>query len=134
MKKKAIVSLLLAFIALFSLISMASAANYDQIVQRWTKKKIYIGDDKITNLEIKATYYSAELIEALVQGEAEKNLWTEQEKEDYKYKLLNSLNLNEMIPIKIEFTNNADTMYLGPFDIMIKMRKCKLTSQFTVLK
>ncbi|MEG2185577.1 MAG: hypothetical protein RRY12_12930, partial [Cloacibacillus sp.] len=40
----------------------------------------------------------------------------------YKYKLLGAIRLNEVIPIQIKFINNGPTMYLGPFDIMIKMR------------
>ena len=78
----------------------------------------------ITNfLEIKATYYSAEFIEAYVQKEAKDNMWTQQEMEDYKYNFLAALQMTEMIPIMIEFTNNAETMHLGPFDIMVKSER-----------
>jgi hypothetical protein len=34
-------------------------------------------ENMIDNLEIRATYYSAEFIEALTQNEAKKNLWTD---------------------------------------------------------
>ena len=73
-------------------------------------------------MEVKATYYSAELIEAYIQREAKNNMWTQQEADDYKYNFLGALKLDEMIPIQIEFINNAETMYLGPFDIMVKLR------------
>ena len=49
-------------------------------------------------------------------------MWTQQEADDYKYNFLGALRLDEMIPIQIEFINNAETMYLGPFDIMVKLR------------
>ncbi|MCF0248586.1 MAG: hypothetical protein HUJ86_08255, partial [Synergistes sp.] len=71
---------------------------------------------------VKATYYSAEFIEALIQKEAKANLWTQQEADDFKYNLLNSLKLDEYIPVRVEFINNGPTMYLGPFDVMVKMR------------
>ncbi|OUO90803.1 hypothetical protein, partial [Cloacibacillus sp. An23] len=64
----------------------------------------------------------AELVEAEIQAEAEKNLWTQDELERYKYKYLQVLNLSEMIPIKIEFVNNGPTMHPGPFDKMIDMK------------
>ncbi|OUO90533.1 hypothetical protein, partial [Cloacibacillus sp. An23] len=64
----------------------------------------------------------AELVEAEIQAEAEKNLWTQDELERYKYKYLQVLNLSEMIPIKVEFVNNGPTMHPGPFDKMIDMK------------
>ena len=122
--KKIVCFLLLAII--FSFISItnvttAEAASYDQILQRWTKSRKIVDDDG-GNLEIRATYYSAEYIEALMQKESQANLWTENEAENYKYNFLQALRLDEMIPVEIEFINNAATMFLGPFDIMVKLR------------
>lgn len=120
MKKKSIATLLLlAMIVLFT--GAANADPFDQVLNRWTKTIKYIDEDKISFLEIKATYYSAEFIEAYVQKEAKDNMWTQQEMEDYKYNFLAALQMTEMIPIMIEFTNNAETMHLGPFDIMVKL-------------
>ncbi|OUO90390.1 hypothetical protein, partial [Cloacibacillus sp. An23] len=98
-----------------------AAAQFDRVLDRWQKSRKYIGDDDISNLTMRATYYSAEFIEAYVQSEAGKNLWTEQETEDYKFKFLKALRLEEMIPIQIEFDNNAETMHPGPFDIMVSL-------------
>ena len=97
------------------------ADTFDQVLQRWTKYRKHVDEDG-ANLEVRATYYSAEFIEALVQKEAKDNLWTQQETDDYKYKFLSSLKLDELIPIQIEFINNGPTMFLGPFDIMVKLR------------
>ena len=97
------------------------ADTFDQVLQRWTKSRKIVDEDG-ANLEVRATYYSAEFIEALVQKEAKDNLWTQQEADDYKYKFLSSLKLDELIPIQIEFINNGPTMFLGPFDIMVKLR------------
>ncbi|OUO90806.1 hypothetical protein [Cloacibacillus sp. An23] len=121
-KSKFIPLLLIAAILSVSAISCASAASFEQVLDRWTKSVKYIDrEDDISNMEVKATYYSAEFIEAYIQREAEKNLWTQQETEDYKYKFLQALRLDEMIPIQIEFINNGPTMHLGPFDIMVKL-------------
>ena len=119
---KKILSALL-FTIIFSFVaSAANAATFDQVLERWTKSKKYLDEDRISNLEVKATYYSSEFIEAYIQKESQANLWTQQEADDYKYNFLSALRLNETIPIQIEFINNAETMYLGPFDIMVKLR------------
>lgn len=107
-------------VALFAA-AVLSAASYDQVIQRWTKSRKFVDRDG-ANLEVKATYYAAEYIEALLQKEAEKNMWTEQELENYKYNYLGALQLSEMIPIHVEFINNGPTMYLGPFDSMLRLR------------
>ena len=99
----------------------ASADSFDQVLKRWTKDRLYKGEDDITTLNIEVTYYSAEFIEAYINKEAETNLWTQQETEDFKYKFLQTLRMEDMIPIHIAFVNNAETMYLGPFDIIVKL-------------
>lgn len=98
----------------------ACAAAIDDILLRWRKTALY--EENTSNLTVAVTYYSAELVEAEIQAEAEKNLWTQDELEKYKYRYLQTLNLAEMIPIKVEFVNNGPTMYPGPFDKMIEMR------------
>ena len=122
MKKKFTLLLLILSVFVFLHIPLAEAAKYDPVLQRWTKTKLYKGEDQLTNLTIYATYYSAEFIEAMIEKESNDNLWTKQETDDFKYKFLQSLRLDEMIPVHIKFINNADTMYLGPFDIMVGLR------------
>ena len=109
-------------VALFTtaICTTAYAAAIDNILLRWRKTSKY--EDATGNLTIAVTYYSAELVEAELQSEAEKNLWTQDELERYKYRYLQMLNLAEMIPIKVEFVNNGPTMYPGPFDKMIDMK------------
>ena len=117
-----IVLFLIFMTALFLNASVSYADPFQNVLERWTKSVKYIDkENMIDNLEIRATYYSAEFIEALTQNEAKLNLWTDQETEDYKYNLLGALRLDEMIPIQIEFINNGPMMYLGPFDIMVKL-------------
>lgn len=121
MKKKNTMIITLGVLVTFVAAALAFAASSDQIIQRWTKSRKFVDRDG-ANLEVKATYYAAEYLEALLQKEAQKNMWTEQELENYKYNYLGALQLNEMIPIHIEFINNGPTMYLGPFDSMLRLR------------
>lgn len=109
-------------IAIFitAICATAYAAAIDNILLRWRKSAKY--EDNTSNLTVAVTYYSAELVEAEIQAEAEKNLWTQDELERYKYRYLQTLNLAEMIPIRVEFVNNGPTMYPGPFDKMIDMK------------
>jgi len=90
-------------------------ADFDSILQKWSRTyttKGELGDE----LTIVATYYSAEYIEALVQREAEKNLWTESEVENYKYELLKALQLEEYIPIMLSFDMKGAPLRMAPFD------------------
>ena len=122
MKKHLSILLLIAVVLGFVSASGVDAATFNQVLDRWSKSVKYIDrEDDISNLEIEATYYSAEFIEAYIQREAENNLWTKQEADDYKYKFLQALRLDEMIPIQVKFINNGPTMHLGPFDIMVKL-------------
>ena len=119
--RKKITAIAILTCMLLGFAAAAFAAPFDQVLQRWTKSRKFVDEDG-ANLEVKATYYSKEFVEALILKEAQDNMWTQQETDDYKYKLLGAIRLNEVIPINIEFINNGPTMYLGPFDIMAKFR------------
>ena len=124
MKKTAILIIMLISAAALlcgSSAEHAFADTFDQVLLRWTKWEKKVDRDG-GSIEIRATYYSAEYIEAMIQKEAKDNLWTQSEADDYKYKFLSTLRLDELIPINIKFINNGPTMYLGPFDIMVKLR------------
>ena len=125
MKMKKILAILMV-LALSVLVAapMANADTFDQVLQRWTKsRKVVDKEEKETSFfEVYATYYSAEFVEAYVQNEAKKAMWTQQELEDYKYNFLGALRLNETIPIQVKFANYGPSMYLGPFDNFCKLR------------
>ncbi len=121
MKKNICVFMLSLFLFAFCAVNAAYAAGYDQVISRWTKEQ-YFTSEFGNNLTITCTYYSAEFIEAYIQSEAQKNLWTQNESEEYKYNFLKALQLSEMIPIHIKFVNNGPAMHLGPFDVMVKLR------------
>ena len=120
---KKIISLVLFFMAcsVFLCGTIAEASPFDQALQRWTKER-RLEDGEGGNLTVSATYYSAEFIEAHVQNEAQKNLWTKAEEDDYRYNFLGALQLQDMIPVSIKFVNNGPSLHLGPFDIMVKLR------------
>jgi hypothetical protein len=101
-------------------VSLAKS-NFENITQRWSKTQTFT-DDLGATLDITVTYYSGEYIGAVVQQEAEKNLWTNDETENYKYNFLKNLRLDETIPIQITFNNNGPTMHMAPFDGMVTLR------------
>ena len=105
--------------ALFFSLSAAAFADA-KVLARWSQMKSY-RDSFGGELDVRATYYSAEYIEALVKKEAEKNLWTENEMEQYKYQLLSGLSLDEYIPIHVEFDNRGPSMHLAPFDSFLTL-------------
>lgn len=91
-------------------------------VTAWTHTTDVKTKDGDQEVKIKITYYSNEYVETLVNAEAEKNLWTQDEMENYKYTLLKNLNLAETIPIHVAFTVYGIPMYAQPFDKHIHMR------------
>ena len=106
-----------------------AASNDDAVLKAWTKEthgQTKEGDQEIT---IKATYFSNEYVNALVNYEAEKNLWTADEMENYKYTLLKNLNLGEAIPFHIDLYVRGLPMYAQPFDrhitLMVNGKKYK---------
>lgn len=111
MRRALILGITVMVALLFS--TAALAAPFDDVLNRW--KKTVTFTDRGDALTINAIYYSSEYIEATVQNEAEKNLWTANELEMHKYQLLKTLNLDEMIPIKLEFVNNGASLHMAPF-------------------
>ncbi|MDR1580244.1 MAG: hypothetical protein LBS35_07790 [Synergistaceae bacterium] len=110
-----------AVMALSHAASVASAATkYDAALARWTKTES-VKDDLGGMFTLKATLYTAEYIEALMQSEAEKNMWTASELEDYKYNFLKGLSLDDNIAVHIEVEELGPTAHMVPFDEKIAM-------------
>jgi hypothetical protein len=98
----------------------ASAAKYDATLARWTKTQ-NVEDDLGGAFTMKATLYTAEYIEALMQSEAEKNMWTASELEDYKYNFLKGLSLDDNIAVHLEIEELGPTAHMAPFNEMLAM-------------
>ncbi len=113
--KKRLFAACIAVLIVTAFAAAAFAADYESIIKKWTRTETY-KDDYQAELTIKVTYYADEYIEALIQKEAEENLWTQDEVENYKYRLLSSLNLQEYIPFHVEFDNRGPSMHMAPFD------------------
>lgn len=92
--------------------------EYEKALSKWQKSIT----DPTSRVTVTVTYYSMELIRAIVAYEAEKNLWTQDEVENFKYRLLENLRFAEFLPFKIEITNNGPAMHMGPFDKRIKLK------------
>lgn len=123
--KKSLWLLIIAFfihLTLYNAVSTAkqespASSQYQKALGRWEKTIT----DPSSRVTVKVTYYSMELIRAIVAYEAEKNLWTKEEEESFKYKLLENLKFADCLPFKIEIINNGPAMHMGPFDTKVKL-------------
>jgi hypothetical protein len=116
-----IVVFMVAAITIMSLAGMAPAASkYDVVLSRWSKTESK-NDSLGGKFTIKATLYTAEYIEALMQSEAEKNLWTAYELEDYKYNFLKGLSMDDNIAIHLEMEELGPTAHMAPFNEMVSL-------------
>lgn len=86
----------------------------------WRQKK-EVRDNYGGSLDIEATYYAAEYVERATMEQAEKNLWTDDEKEDYRYNLLQQLKLEDTIPIFLKFNNLGPALRMAPFEEQITL-------------
>ena len=119
----------LAFVGFWGLPETAAVAASveDRVLRAWTRSEERSEGSGIQTVEIRVTYYSAEYIEALVRSEAEKNLWTRDEEERYRYNLLKVLNLDERIAFHVNFNTTGTPVYLQPFDKHLRLYAGKRT-------
>jgi hypothetical protein len=116
-----IMKALICLVVMILFCGAASAASkYDAVLARWTKTE-NAKDDLGGSFTLKATLYTAEYIEALMQSEAEKNMWTASELEDYKYNFLKGLSLDENIAVHLEIEELGPTAHMAPFNEMLSM-------------
>ena len=106
-----------------------AAEKTSPAMERWVRRSTASDRDGTQEIKLKVTYYANEYIEALVNSEAEKNLWTQDEMENYRYTLLKTLNLQESIPFHIDLYVTGVPMYPAPFDkhIYLMIGKKKYT-------
>ncbi|ACZ19490.1 hypothetical protein [Thermanaerovibrio acidaminovorans] len=109
-----------AVLVMTLLASCAGASTFTDAMARWTRSVKYT--NKLgSSLEVRATYYSAEYVEAMIQAEADKNMWTKDELENFKYTFLKNVRVGETIPIRIEFENLGPSMRMAPFDEQVSL-------------
>lgn len=97
-----------------------AAPKLEAAVTKWTRTEEF-RNDLGGRFNVKATLYTAEYINALMLYEAEKNLWTESELEDYKYNFLKGLNLDEYIAVHLELEELGPTAHMSPFEEMVSL-------------
>lgn len=108
-----------AAVSLFLFAGMACAASFDSVLAKWTRTGAFA--DGMNRLEVKVVFYSPEYIEALVQSEADKHLWTADEMENYKYQLFKTANIEETIPFYIQFATYGSPLHMAPFDKQVNL-------------
>lgn len=119
--KFAVLPILLALFVAVGFVQTAEAASkYTAAAAKWTRFEEF-GNDMGGIFRVRATLYTAEYIEALMQSEAEKNLWTASELEDYKYNFLKGLQLDQYIAIHLELEELGPTAHMSPFDEMVTL-------------
>lgn len=93
--------------------SLAKDARESALLE-WEKTETF-RDRFGGELKITVTYYSAAYVEALAQREADKNLWTANELEEFKYRLLKSVEFDKYLPFKVYIDNRGPSMHMAPF-------------------
>lgn len=116
--KTACLTILALAIAAAQIAPALAATKYDAALNKWTRT-YQRRDDLGSTFIIKATIYTSEYIENLMASEAEKNLWTQSELEDYKYNFLKDLNMGERLPIYLEIEELGPTAHMNPFEEML---------------
>lgn len=107
----------LLILTVFSSYALGAAKPQDPAALRnWSHEIEVTADDDSQSIKLKITYYSNEYVENLILAEAEKNMWTADEMENYKYTLLKNLNLAECIPFHVDMYIRGMPIYPGPFD------------------
>ncbi len=102
------------------LFSSEALASYQNVLQRWSRIEKY-SDPMGGFLDVRVTWFSEEYLSALAESEANTNLWTQDEKENFLYNMLKTLQIDEYIPVEVEFDNRAESMHLAPFDRRIEL-------------
>jgi hypothetical protein len=98
-----------------------SAANkYEAAMGRWTRNEEY-KDDMGGRFIVKATLYTTDYLNNLLENEAEKNLWTASELEDFKYNLLKELKIDDFLPIHLQIEELGPTAHMAPFNEMVHL-------------
>lgn len=97
-----------------------AADQYEKALARWSRHAEYHNDMGGT-FSVKATLYTVDYVNGLMESEAEKNLWTASELEDYKYNFLNGIKIDEYLPIYLELEELGPTAHMAPFNEMIHL-------------
>ena len=101
--------------ALLLLAVSASFADVDAET-RWTRSQSFADKAVLGNFTLKVTYFSADHMQTVIREEAQKNMWTKDEEERFKFQLLNTTSFEKYLPFYVVFENNGPSMHMSPFD------------------
>ena len=124
LSKKLSASLIFLLLIIFTASSSYAAKKVEKVdpaLKAWYHETEAQNREGDQSLKLRITYYSNEYIDNLITTEAEKNLWTADETENFKYTFLKNLNLSEAIPFHVDLYVTGTPMYAGPFDKHITM-------------
>ncbi|MDR3321072.1 MAG: hypothetical protein LBS93_01380 [Synergistaceae bacterium] len=114
-------SVLFALFATLAPARSGEAANkFETAMAKWVRQEEY-KNDLGARFIVRATLYTADFIDNLMQNEAEKNLWTASELEDYKYNFLKGLNIEDNVAIHLEFNQLGPTAHMAPFNEKVQL-------------
>lgn len=82
---------------------------------RWTRTQSFADKAVLGNFTLKVTYFSADHMQTVIREEAQKNMWTKDEEEQFKYQLLNTTSFEKYLPFYVSFDNNGPSMHMSPF-------------------
>lgn len=118
--KRAFLLLLFVFLFIFTGVCFGSNGGaFEEIIAKWSKTQHFADSGNVLNLT--ATLYSPEYIDAYAMAEAEKNLWTADETEQFKYKVFKIAKVEEFIPIELKFKITGSPLHMSPFDRQVKL-------------
>jgi len=123
MKRNLLVILSLAtaaFLVAFLAPCAAAANKYEAAMAKWNREEEYV-DDMGGRFIVKATLYTTDYVNSLMESEAEKNLWTASELEDYKYNFLKGLNIEDYLAVHLELEELGPTAHMAPFNEMVSL-------------
>jgi len=105
--------------SLLLLFGTAMSLDYETVTQKWSKTQNFAEEGNA--LELTATLFSPEYVNAVSLKEAEKNLWTKDEVEQYKYSILKVSRMDEYIPIEMSFNIIGSPLHTAPFDRHVEL-------------
>lgn len=120
MKRKValVMALICGMFIAFSADTSEAAKDIDAKLKRWTRTQ-EVKDDMGGRFTLTVTPYTGDYINMMIESEAEKNLWTASEMEDYKYNFLKSIQLDDYFAFHVEVENLGATAHMAPFNEMV---------------
>jgi hypothetical protein len=103
------------------LLPCPARADDSAAMKDWERELILNERGGGSRVEFHVILFSNRYVEATIRAEADKNLWTKDEEERFKYQLLQNLKFGDCIPVRLDILNYGPTMHMAPFNKQIKL-------------